>query len=81
MPRSPVTSALARSIEVPRSAVTFPAAYVRPPENVVVATPIHVVPTRASIVPGVPAKSEEVEIDVASAVEPVMLPRIEFAAT
>jgi hypothetical protein len=43
----PVTSAEARSMEVPKSAVTLPAAYVRPLEKVVVATPIQVVPKRA----------------------------------
>ena len=53
----------------------------RPPEKVVVATPVQVPPTRARICPFVPAYRDDVETEVASAVEPVMLPRMEFAAT
>ena len=47
----------------------------------VVATPVHVPPERASICPLVPAKSDEVAMEAASPVAPVMLPRTEFAAT
>jgi hypothetical protein len=54
---------------------------VRPVEKVVVATPVHPAPVLARIVPGVPAYSEVVETEVASAVLPVMLARTEFAAT
>ena len=78
--RVPVTSAEARSMEVPRSAVTLPLRYVRPPEKVVVATPVHVPPTRARICPFVPAKSEEVAMAVGAAAPPVRLASTVFAA-
>jgi hypothetical protein len=63
------------------SQVVLPAAYVRPEEKVVVATPVHVPPERASICPSTPAKREEVATEAASPVAPVMFPSTEFAAT
>jgi hypothetical protein len=63
------------------SQVTAPEAYVRPVEKVVVAPPTQVPPERMRICPSVPAKSEEVAMEAASPVAPVMLPRIELAET
>ena len=80
MTTAPVMVCAVGPIESTPVFVTFPAAYVRPVEKVVVAIPVHVPPENARTCPLVPAKSEVVASAVGTAEPDVLLARMEFAA-
>jgi hypothetical protein len=67
-------------LALPRLREKAPAPYERPVPAVVVATPTHVPPTRASTCPSVPAKSDEVARAEGMAEPLVLLARTEFPA-